>query len=357
MSWAHRAKSRPTATRRIEERHIAMTVSRNAGSRRRFIRLVAATAAFAAGSLRHVASAAAAERPYVWRGTALGAAAKLKLHHPDTNLVRAAGARAIAEIRRLESIFSLYRPDSVVCELNRRGALAAPPPELVELLRFARHMHRLTDGAFDPTVQPLWSLYATHFAGGATKGPPEDAIERALWKVGLDHVEVSEDRIAYRRPGMALTFNGVAQGYITDQIADGLRAAGFDHCLVDMGELRALGDRPDGSPWRVGIDDPDAPSSVVETIEIVGRAVATSGSYGFQFDPTGRFNHLFDPRTGNSASLYRSVTAIMPRAAPADALSTALSLMPEDRIPDALRAAGGGEVRIVAADRRFTLRA
>jgi len=137
-----------------------------------------------------------------------------------------------------------------------------------------------------------------------------------------------------------------------------LRAAGFDHCLVDMGELRALGDRPDRVPWRIGIEDPEAGSTVAQTIEIVDQAVATSGAHAFRFDAAGRFNHLFDPRTGRSASLYRSVTCVMRRATAADALSTAFSLMPQERIAAALRGMGEGKVHIVTADRhRITLQA
>jgi thiamine biosynthesis lipoprotein len=329
-----------------------------AWSRRRFIRLAAATGACVTALSRRTASEAPAAGPYVWRGTALGAATRLELHHPDIDLARTIAARAVAETRRLESIFSLYRPDSAIRELNRRGVLVAPPPEFVELLRSAQDVHRLTGGAFDPTVQPLWHLYAGHFAGATTEAPSDVAIEQATKKVGLAYVDVNEDRIACRRPGMALTFNGIAQGYITDRVADLLRAAGFDHCLVDMGELRALGDRPDRVPWRIGIEDPEAGSTVAQTIEIVDQAVATSGAHAFRFDAAGRFNHLFDPRTGRSASLYRSVTCVMRRATAADALSTAFSLMPQERIAAALRGMGEGKVHIVTADRhRITLQA
>ena len=125
--------------------------------------------------------------------------------------------------------------------MNRTGALAAPPPELVSILDDFRRFHAQTGGAFDPTVQPLWRLYATHFAaGGEPTGPSAATLAEARARVGLDAVRASRARIAFTRPGMALTLNGIAQGWITDRIVDLMRAAGVTSSLVDMGEIRAL---------------------------------------------------------------------------------------------------------------------
>ena len=132
--------------------------------------------------------------------------------------------------------------------------------------------------------------------------------------------------------GMAVTLNGIAQGYVTDKIVDLLRSRGVVHSLVDMGESRAIGPRPDGEPWEVGIADPDVAGRTAAILPIVDRAVSTSGAYGFRFDPQGRFNHLFDPATGGCADRYRSVTTVSATATVADALSTAFSLMSEPQI-------------------------
>jgi thiamine biosynthesis lipoprotein len=160
---------------------------------------------------------------------------------------------------------------------------------------------------------------------------------------------VSPDRIAFSRQGMALSLNGIAQGYITDRVVALLRTNGIDHSVVNMGESRALGARPDDLPWQVGIVDPDQPSRIGETISIVDRAVATSGSYGFRFDAQGRFSHLFNPKTGLSPNLYRSVTVIASSATAADALSTAFSNMPREDIETTLKAIGGASVHLTTA--------
>jgi thiamine biosynthesis lipoprotein len=260
----------------------------------------------------------------------------------------------VYEIRRLERTFSLHRRDSILTALNRTGFMAAPPAELLELIGESGRYGRLTRGAFDPSVQPLWALYAGHFArhGADTAAPEAGAVAAALEKVGFEAVLAERDRIAFRRRGMALTFNGIAQGYITDRVVALLRAGGIGHCLVDMGESRSLGMHPDGRPWQVGIADPLRPEQTLESVPLLDRAIATSGAYGFRFDTLGRFHHLFDPKSGRSPDRYRSVTVIMPTATAADAFSTAFSVMAPADIRSTLLALGHGQARLIMADGR-----
>lgn len=287
-------------------------------TRRRALGLLAAAAGLPL-ALRATRATAAV---VTWHGRALGAPTTLILHHPD----RAAAERLLtacaAELSRLEAIFSLYRADSALSELNRVGALASPPPELVAILEDCRRYHAATASVFDPTIQPLWRLYASHFAaGGASEGPPPAALAEARASVGLDAVHVSPDRIVFARPGMALTLNGVAQGWITDRITDLLRSAGVTSTLVDMGEIRAVGDNA-GAPWRAGIAGCDT------IVALTDRAVATSSPAGFRFDPAARFGHILDPRAGLPVSvLVPQVSVTATTAADADALSTALVIL------------------------------
>jgi thiamine biosynthesis lipoprotein len=163
-------------------------------------------------------------------------------------------------------------------------------------------------------------------------------IAEILSKVDYRHLKVSSDRIALLKPGSAITLNGIAQGYATDRVTETLRAAGFSTTLVNMGEIRATGTKPDGTPWQVGLADADKPGEMSETVSLVDHAIATTAGAGFRFDPAGRFTHLFDPRTGHSPSLYRSVSVIAPTATEADALSTAFSLLPASRIREIVAA-------------------
>ena len=294
-------------------------------SRRRAIQISAAMAGF---GLLPAASEARA-KPLVWRGTALGAASTMTLHHPDRAAARRSLDDALAEVRRLERIFSLYRSDSAIRRLNRDGSLDAPPLELVELLGQARRISELTGGAFDVTVQPLWRLYADHFArpDADPAGPGEAALADTLARVGYRDLRIGSDAVALERPGMAITLNGIAQGYITDRVAALLRRAGFERVLIDLGEIRALGRHPDGRPWTAGIANPQADGALLQELVLEDQALATSAGVGTHFDRAGRHHHLFDPRSGRSAGRHASVSVLAPSATWADGLSTGFSGM------------------------------
>jgi thiamine biosynthesis lipoprotein len=304
-------------------------------TRRRFIRVSAAAAGLALLPPwgRGVAAEAAGNPNRflrVWRGVALGADAMLQIHHTDAAAADRLIERCLGEVARLERIFSLYRDDSAICRLNRDGRLADPPLELVRLLGESAQFSSLTGGAFDATVQPLWDLYAAHFSrpDADPAGPAKAELGSVLRRVGYRAVDIDSGLVGFSKPGMAVTLNGIAQGFITDRIVELLRDAGVDRSLVDMGETRAIGGRPSGGPWIVGLEDPLRRGEVAERIAIENQAVATSGGYGTLFDPAGRFNHILDPATGATSSLYASVSVIAPTATTADALSTAFSLMP-----------------------------
>lgn len=301
-------------------------------SRRRFIGIFAAASGLSMGPglLPHaLAMSSDAPKPVNWRGVALGADAELRIYHSDSAMARKLIAMALAEVRRLEKIFSLYEENSALSVLNRQGYLDHPPSDLLHLLGDSQYFSHLTGGAFDPTVQPLWNVYASHFSvpGADPAGPGDAAVAAALALVDYQAMEIDTMRIGFSRPGMAITLNGIAQGYITDRIVHLLRDAGLDQALVDMGEIHGLNKADSGAPWRVGIADPQHPDQVLETIEIRNQALATSGGYGTVIDAAGQFTHIFDPKTGQSQPRYRSVSVTAANATAADALSTAFSNM------------------------------
>lgn len=277
--------------------------------------------------------------PVIWRGQAMGAPARIILYHPDRMAAERMLRESAQEAERLENIFSLYRTDSELAKLNRNGALASPSLDLVQVLRICQECWRASDGLFDPTIQPLWNCLKKHFSQNhpSPNGPSRQLWDEALAKVGFDHVLFDDNRIVFSKPSMALTLNGIVQGYATDRVTSLLEKAGAEHALVDMGEYRALGSRPDGTSWRIGIADVEVGDAAEEYIEIRNQALATSSFAGFQFDESGRFNHLLNPKTGFSAALYRRITVVANDAARADAWATAFSLMDKDKIEAVVR--------------------
>lgn len=295
--------------------------------RRRFLGITAAACGL---PLLPLGAAAGTSRLRIWTGAALGADAVLQIHHPDPEAADRLIAAALAEVRRLEAIMSLYRDDSALVQLNRAGTLDDPPPDLVRVLAESAQFHVLTDGMFDVTVQPLWQLYAAHFGrpGADPAGPPAAVVRAAVARVGQGFVEYGPARIRFRRPGMGITLNSIGQGYITDRVVELLRARGVTHALVDMGKMRAIGTHPSGTPWRVGLENPDVPGAVAERITLRDdQALGTAGGYGTQFDAAGHFNHIFNPFDGTSSYRFKAVSVIAPTATEANVLSTAFTLM------------------------------
>lgn len=321
-------------------------------TRRRMIGISAAAAGMALLPLRGHASPEAV----TWQGQAMGAQASLVIHHPDREKAGRLAQMVVAETRRLERIFSLYRDDSDLVRLNRQRFLIAPPKELVDILHLSRDIRTLTGGAFDPTVQPLWDAYRRHFSTprASETGPSAKIVRECLDRAGLDRITCSPDRIELSVPGSALTLNGIAQGYITDKVVALLKAGGIERSMVDMGESRAIGAAPGDRPWRVGISDPQHSDAIVKVLEIEDRAVATSSPFGFRFDEGGRFSHIIDPRSGATPQIYASVTVIAREAALADALSTAFNLVDAKGITAAVQRLGGVEVYTLSLDSNWT---
>ncbi len=304
--------------------------------RRRFI-------AISAAALLSPGAAMGAAGIVYWSGTALGAAASLAISGTSRSRAEELITLARAEIDRLENIFSLYRENSMLMKLNRTGLLDTPPLDLLHLLSLAGAVHDATDGAFDPTVQPLWALYAEN--GGK---PDKPALHDALSRTGWRHVITEPQRVSFARPDMAMTLNGIAQGYVTDRIADLLRSKGLQNVLVSVGEISAIGERSPGVHWQVGLAELGN-QAAEETIDLHDNAVATSAPLGTVMDPAGRIGHIIDPRSGSVDSKWRRVSVIHKSAAIADGLSTAFAVMDDDTIRHALRQVG--EARVIAVDR------
>ncbi len=290
--------------------------------RRRVLSVLGAALALPAGAAL-LRGAAPAPVPVSWHGEVLGAVAGMTLWHPDPDLARRTIGWLTDEIARLDAVFSLNRRDSEISRLNASGRLERPSRDLLDVLDFARIVSEASGGAFDPTIQPLWRLYAGHFArvGADPAGPP--AREVAAARSAVDHTRIGAARAAASlAPGMAISLNGIAQGYVTDRISDLLRNEGFDRALVQLGETRAVGAAPGGEPFRIALLDPLAPERIGREVALADAALAVSGGYGLRFGPG--LHHIFDPATGLSANRVLDVAVTAPRATLADALSTAI---------------------------------
>ena len=304
-------------------------------TRRQCLRVVLggglAAAAAAPGSVAALAGAHAAATPMrhppdlQWRERLLqgfGTTLWLRAGHADADRVERGLDAAVQAVRSVERQMSLFDPDSALCRLNRDGELADPPPDLLGVLRLARQVAARSAGALDVTVQPLWAAWAQAHAQGRQPTASELRAARRLvdWR-GVDFGPAHAPRLRLRHPGMAITCNGVAQGWAADRARAALQEFGIAHALLDTGEWSALGRGPEGSEWTLGIADPRGAQSVLAALPLRSRAVATSSDAHMTFSADHSRHHILDPRTGRSPPGLASVTVAADTGALADALT------------------------------------
>jgi thiamine biosynthesis lipoprotein len=314
--------------------------------------------------------AAVARERLQWRERLLqgfGATLWLRAAHADAGRVEQALDRAAAVIRRIESQMSLFDADSALSRLNRSGRLLAPDPGLRQVLQVARQVAAASGGAFDATMQPLWTTWETASREGRL--PTQRELTRACGRVDWRAPECLADRILLPT-GFALSLNGIAQGHAADEVRAALQALGIRHAMFDTGETAVLGQGPDALPWRFGIEDavrrresapaaaaataaaatlaPWPPASSPAVVVPDGHAVATSSDRHTAFSADGRHHHIVDPRSGWSPPHWSSVTIVARRAVLADALTKVFFMLPPSRLQSE---AARWRVRVVAQDR------
>jgi FAD:protein FMN transferase len=257
-----------------------------------------------------------------WRERAmvgLGTTLSLRAGHTDGARADAALDAAVAAIRHVEQQMSLFIPGSALSRLNRDGVLHHPHPDLVQVLTLAQQVSQKSQGAFDVTVQPLWQVWQQAKQAGHLPSAAE--VQRAVARVGWQHLQVSPQRISFAQPHMAATLNGIAQGFAGDLAQAALRILGIEHALIDTGEWSALGTSPQLSPWTLGVADPRHPQTLIAKLTMGGGAMATSSDVHYRFGKDDTHHHIFDPKTGYSPSQLASVTVLARSCALADALT------------------------------------
>jgi thiamine biosynthesis lipoprotein len=260
----------------------------------------------------------------------LGTTLRLQVAHADAGGAERALDAAVAVIREVEAAMSLFRPDSELQRLNRDGELRQPSPHLLAVLRAAQHVAWHSPGAVDPTLQPRWLAYAQAQAQGRL--PTAAALTDARSRIGHTALRVQPEGVRLLRPGMAVTLNGIAQGYAADAAREVLLHHGVQHALLDTGEFAAWGRNADARDWTLAIDDPHHPGEPIARLHSDGRCVATSADNLCAFTADHRHHHIFDPATGDSPTQLSSVTVAAPSAMLADALTKVMFVAGPERI-------------------------
>ncbi|WP_260960953.1 FAD:protein FMN transferase [Pseudomonas citri] len=277
---------------------------------------------------------------------------------PAPAAVQAEVQGILAEVDRQ---FSTYRSDS---DVERFNALAANscqvmPAAVLELVRVGEQLSAQSDGSYDLTVEPLLNLWGFGPQSREEKVPDAEALALVRQRIGHGHLRIEGDRLC-KDAAVEVDFNSIAAGYAVDRIAARLQALGIDSYLAEAtGELKAVGHKPDGSPWRVALEEPRDDRQVAErVIEVNGYGVSTSGDYRKYFEQDGqRYSHTFDARIGTPVlHNLASVTVIHPSALMADGLSTLLLILGPERGWDYAEKHGIGVFFVLRDGGRFVTR-
>ncbi len=265
-----------------------------------------------------------------------------------------AADKALSVMKGLEDELSRHVAGSPVDVINRKAGKEAVQvsPHVLSVIQEALETARLTGGAFDITVTPLLDLWAIGTVEARVPGPAE--IEEKMGLIDYSQVQIQEGRVFLPREGMALDLGGVAKGYIVDQGIAALREEGIQAAYLDAGgDIRVMGEKPDGTPWRIGIRHPRDRNKVLAVIPLTGDgAVVTSGDYQRYFEEGGiRYHHIIDPATGYPARAgVLSATVIAGDTMTADILSTAFFVLGVEKSLELVEALPGIEAVLITED-------
>ena len=265
---------------------------------------------------------------------------------------------AFEYLQRLDDKMSRTLASSEVFEINRQAGRewVSVSSDTFQVIEAALHYAELTDGVFDPTIAPLVDLWGI----GTDKAqvPETRALRAAQALIDYRAIELDakDNQVKLANPGMGLDLGGIAKGYAADAVADFLKSKGIKSGFLSLGgNIYVIGSKPDGSPWRIGIQNPFAPrGNHTAVLEVKDTSIVTSGPYERYFiQDNQRYHHILDPTTGFPVENgLASVTIVTPCSMTADALSTGVFLLGLERGLALLEKLDGIEGILITNDRQ-----
>jgi thiamine biosynthesis lipoprotein len=282
-------------------------------------------------ALLFLVSACARPRTVQKTETIMGTEVTVTVVAPSEKEGVAAIDAAMAEIKRFDDMMSLYKDTSEITRVNLSAGRqpVKVSPEMIEVVEVAARISDLTSGAFDVTVGPLAVLWQMRLK--EKKVPTDGEIALARSRVGYRNIVIdkSASTLYLKKPDMIMDLGGVAKGYAADKAAAVLKKRGIANGIVAIaGDIRVMGKRPDGSPWRIGVQHPREADKTLAVLDLSDKSISTSGDYErFQIVKKKRYHHILDPRTGKPSEGLISVTVVGDSGALVDPLTTALFIV------------------------------
>ena len=261
----------------------------------------------------------------------MGSTVKLKFYSPSEELFNSVVDACVQRTREIDRLFSNYRDDSVLAEVNSNAGVTpvSVPGEFLRLVRTSINYSELTEGAFDITVGSLFELWRAETKAGRL--PARSRIRDALGCTGFRKIKIDEVKSQVFLDGhcVRLDFGAIGKGYAVDEMVKIAKESGITRGLVNFGGNIYAMDPPAGKKfWDVGVRKPGSGSEIISRLDLVNKGVATSGDYERYFEHEGkRYSHIINPTTGWPAEDVTSVVAVSKNATEADVFSTAVSVL------------------------------
>lgn len=259
----------------------------------------------------------------------MGTLVEISVYENNKDIAQPAIQNAFNEIRRVENLMSTHIPKSEVSIINQSSGIRPVPvsPEVFAVIRRALYWAKQTQGALDISLEPVQKLW--DFEGDHPALPEKISLQHELSKVSFTKIKLENQTVFLTEKGMGLNLGAIAKGYAVDQAIKTLKESNIHHALINAGgDLKSIGSRPDQTTWKIGLQHPRQPESILASFSLSGKAVATSGDYQKYFVHDGiRYHHILNPKTGYPVTDTMSATVIADTVMDADALSTALFVM------------------------------
>lgn len=256
----------------------------------------------------------------------LGTVATIKLYD---NAADEVFSEAFGKLKEIEDKMTINEGNSEVMDINSRAGkdLARVSDETFYVIERGKYFSELSEGKFEISIGPLVKLW--NIGTKEAKVPTEEEIERRKALVDFKNIFLNEDEksVMLKKEGMVLDLGGIAKGFGVDEVVRILKGHGVKHAIINLGgNVFAYGNKPDGTPWKVGVQNPKSPrGDYVGIAEVVNKTVVTSGIYERYFEKEGkRYHHILDPSTGYPVeNTLAGVSIISESSIDADSLSTA----------------------------------
>lgn len=297
---------------------------------------------------------ASTEQIYSTTRSLMDTTVTISVSSSNENQAHASIDKAFDRIEYVDKLMNNYDNNSELSMLNEQGHISNANPDLVYVINRSKYYSENSQGAFDISILPILDLWKSKFSpGGTYEAPTQEEINETLELVNYSAIQTEGNNVTLDE-GMMLTLGGVAKGYAVDLAIESLMEDEIEAGFVNAGgDGRYIGHKEDGTPWKVGLQNPEKTGEAVVVMDIEDMAVATSGNYERYFNDAAKVSHISDPRTGYPSQSLISVTVIAKSAMDADAFATAVFVMGEEAGLRMIENLDGIECLIITSDKRI----